>query len=268
MHIKRFLGGAFILVACTVAVYWQHEEWRRMLDATVAEQTAWIKSDLERGMPPVDPDGGIISRLILNRSDVTLPLIEEKIEEVLRSPTPSDSFTDKSVNPAKFVDFAALAISEAGNARSLKEVGKLLKIDEKRFGYLVDHTLVKAGGYRNPFTVAYEGFAIGDPAIDSRIATWAERELLLLPPTPPKDYSRVPGGELLRQNDIDTRISMISEARTRWAEAMLDKYAGVPSEAQWRSDPLVSRLKPAQASSVYDEVIRHACEIVQKRGAR
>ena len=262
------VGANIAAVTASVPIYGQNEAWRRMLQASEAEQTAWIKSDLDRGMPTVDPDSSILVMLILNRGEITLPLIEEKIEEVLGSPTPSGSFTDKSVNPAKFVDFAALAISEAGNAQSLKEMSKLLKIDEKRFGYLVDHTLVTARGYRNPFTVAYEGFAIGDPAIDSRIATWAELELLLLPPPPPKDYSRVPGGELLRQNDVDVRESMIREARTLWAEAMVEKYSGVPSEAQWRSDALVSRLKPTQADSVHDSMIRLASEIVQKHAKR
>ena len=156
----------------------------------------------------------------------------------------------------------------SGNSQSLEEARKLIRIDEKRFGYLVERILGQARDFRNPFTAGYEGFDIGDPAIDSRIAAWAERGLLLLPPPPPKDYSRVPGGELLRLSDVYARESMIREARTRWAEAMVDKYGGVPSEAQWRNDPIVSRLQSAHADSVHDSMIRMASELVEKRGQK
>lgn len=239
-----------------------------MLQASEAEQTAWIKWDLEQGMPTVDPNGGIIGMLILNRSEITLPLIEQKIEQVFRSPSSPDNFTNKSVDPQRFIGLAATAIAEAGNVQSLKELSKLIKIDEKRFGFLVDNTLVTARGYRNPFAVAYQGFEIGDPAIDFRIASWAEKELLLLPPPPPRDYSRVPDGERFRQLDIAAREAMIRQVQTLWAEAMVDKYGGVPTEAQWRADPIVSRLKPSETEPVHDEMIRRTAEVVEKRAQR
>jgi len=61
-------------------------------------------------MPPSEAFGN----LILNKSSVTLPLTEQKIEEALRSPSPLDCFRDQSVDPQKFVDRAAMAITAAG----------------------------------------------------------------------------------------------------------------------------------------------------------
>ena len=123
---------------------------RRLLKADEAEQTAWIESHLRAGMPPDD----VFMMLILNKSEIALPLIEQKIEEVLRAPSPSECFTDKSVDPQKFIHPAALSITEAGNVQSLKEASKLIKIDEKQFGWMVDRTLLHAWSYRNPFAVA------------------------------------------------------------------------------------------------------------------
>src|SRR4051812_16348491 len=76
----------------------QEQAWRRMLRASEAEQAEWISSDLARGMPVVDPDSGILTMLVLNKSAVTLPLIEKKIEEVLRSTSGAECFSDKSVD--------------------------------------------------------------------------------------------------------------------------------------------------------------------------
>ncbi|HLI86674.1 MAG TPA: hypothetical protein VKV17_22405 [Bryobacteraceae bacterium] len=264
MKTRHWFGLAFAVAASAVAVYGQQHEWQRMLQASGAEQTALIKSYLQAGMPPSD-DFGV---LIRSRPEVSLPLVEQKIEEVLRSPSSPDNFIDKSVDPQKFVNLASMAIMGVGNVQSLKEISKLMKIDEKRFGHLVEYTMTAAEVRGNPFTVAYQGFEIGDPAIDSRIAAWAEKELLLLPQPPPKDYSRVPGGELLRQMDAHTLELEIKENRTAWAEAMVGKYGGVPSEAQWRGDPIVSRLRPDQADSLHDDMIRRTVEIAEKRAKR
>jgi hypothetical protein len=258
MHTKRCLRGALILVACTAAVDGQRQEWRRMLDASVAEQTAWIKSYLGRGMPVLDPDSSVITMLILNKPDVALPLIEQKIEKVLQSASSPDNFTDKSIDPQKFVDLAAIAIMEAGDGQSLKEIGKLIKLDEKRFGYLIERTLIQATSYRNPFVVAYQGLDIGDPAIDSRIIAWAKLQLDLLDNKPLQRTPGPPDQEAVREYENE-------KARTWWAEAMVNKYGGVPSEAQWRSDPIVSRLKANHADSVHDPMIRLASGIVEKR---
>jgi hypothetical protein len=233
----------------------QSEPLRRLLQASEAEQVAWINSYLRAGMPPSDEFGPLAG----SKPDIVLPLLERKIEEVLRSPSSPDNFNDRSVDPQRFVALAASAIVYRGNVQSLRQASKLIKLDEKRFGYLVDRTLWQARDFGNPFAVAYEGFEIGDPAIDSRIAAWVEVQLAEKRPPQrnfgPRIPEPVPEGE-------------IRKVRTWWAEAMVDKYGGVPSEAQWRSDPIVSRLKPSETDPVHDEMIRRTVEIVEKRAKR
>lgn len=262
MHTKRCLLWAIVaagLVAISLPhpVCGQDEAWRRMLKATEAEQIAWINKDLDRGMPTVDPDAGVFVMLVLNRSQVVLPLIEQKIEEVLRSPSPPACFTDKSVDPQKFVHTAALAIIGAGDAQALKEASKLIKIDEEQFGWMVEQVLIQARSYRNPFVVAYRGLEIGDPAIDSRIAAWAEVELAdKRPPLRnygPRDPEPVPESEIQR-------------VRRWWAGAMVERYRGVPVQEQWAHDPIVSRLKKSESerSSLYKEMLRYTTEATER----
>jgi hypothetical protein len=250
MYSKRALRST-ILAAGLVAAGIPHlcrsqdQLWRRLLKASEAEQTAWIQAHLRAGMPPSEAFGD----LILNRSSVALPLIEQKIEEVLRSPSPLGSFSDQTVDPQKFVDIAALAITTAGDVQALKEASKLMRIDEKRFGWMVGKTLLTARTYRNPFTVAYGGFEIGDPAIDSRIAPWFESQ-----------FSQAEA--ILRQADTDFDIR---RQKQWWAEALVEKYRGVPTERQWLADPLASRLSQVRAAGLHDDVVRFAAEAVQKR---
>jgi len=261
MHTRRYIplttitvGLAFASLPYSTLGQETAADLRRMRNASAAEQASWINAHLSAGMPPSE----IFGDLILNKSEVTLPLIEQKIEQVLRSPSSPDNFIDKSVDPQKFVDLAGLAIIEAGDGHSLREVSKLIKIDEKRFGHLVDRTLIEARSYRNPFIVAYQGLEIGDPAVESRIVSWAKLQLDLLDNKPLQRTPGPPEQEAVREYEDQKN-------RTWWAEAMVNKYGGVPSEAQWRSDPIVSRLKPAHADSVHDSMIRMASEVVEKR---
>jgi hypothetical protein len=259
MHIKRCLrstivAAGLILAGASHLILAQETaaEWRRMLKASEAEQTAWINSDLDRGMPTVDPDAGVLTMLILNRSSVTLPLIEQKIEQVLRSPSPLDCFTDKSVDAQKFVGVAAAMIAYAGDEQALREISKLIKIDEKQFGRMVEGALINARSYRNPFIVAYRGFEIGDPAVDSRIAPWVESQF---------DKAE----SILRQANTDSEVNQL---KRWWAEAMVEKYGRVPTEMEWLTDPLVSRLKPYRAVALHDDIMRLASGVVQKPSKR
>jgi hypothetical protein len=147
----------------------------RILKWSEADQVSWINSTLDKGMP-VDL-GGVLNMLVLNKSSLTLPLIEKKIEEVLQSASPLDCFTNKEVDPHQFVEIAAVTITEAGNEQALRTLSKLIKIDDKRFGDLVRLALLHAQNRRNPFTVAYRGFEIGDPALDPKIMAWVEEKL-------------------------------------------------------------------------------------------
>jgi hypothetical protein len=185
-------------------------EWRRLLKASEAEQIAWVNSELDRGMP-AKPNADTLTMLVLNRSSVTLPLIERKIEQVLRSPSPSECFVDKSVAPQKFIDVAAATIAYAGDAEALKQLSKLIRIDEKRFGRLIDNTLGNARVHRNPFTVAYQGLELGDTAVDARIAAWAQFQL---------SEKRAPGRNFGPRTPEPVPESEVQLVRRMWAEAM------------------------------------------------
>ena len=90
MQLRCRLGLAVIsagVAAATMsqAAHAQDRAWERMLKASETEQAALVVSYLNRGMPVVDPDGDVFIMLVLNKSSITLPLVERKIEEVLQS---------------------------------------------------------------------------------------------------------------------------------------------------------------------------------------
>src|ERR1035438_5355882 len=103
----------------------------RVLKWTPAEQATWIKTTLDKGVPTDLAPG--LNTLIVGKSSLTLPLVEQKIEQVLQSKSPSECFTDKSVNPEKLVVGGAIMIAYAGNDEAMRQVAKLTKLDEKRF---------------------------------------------------------------------------------------------------------------------------------------
>jgi hypothetical protein len=126
-------------------------------------------------------------------------------------------------------------IAYAGDEQALRAVRKLMAMDESRFGPLVGRTLDNAGNWRNPFTVAYHGLALGDDSISTRIGMWAEFAL------------------------ASTRM------QRAWAEAMLDRYGSVPDESVWDSDPINSRLKDRKSPELHQNVVRFATEAQRKR---
>jgi len=211
----------------------------RLLQASETEQIAFINSALDQGLPPDLSDQ--MSLVLNNRSSVALPLLEAKIEQVLKSDDPKECFTNKSVNPQKFVDGVAWTIPSAGDDEALRQVAKLIKLDEKRFGMLVGMTLLAARSWHNPFTVGYQGFAMGDSAVSQRVEAWAESQL------------------------GSSEESTVTDAERRWANALVDKYGGAPTEAQWASDEFVSGLKPSLAESLHNDVMRMAVDALAKR---
>jgi hypothetical protein len=84
-----------------------------------ADQVSYVSSRLDHGLAIVDDDA--MDVLVLSRSSLVLPMLEKKIEEVLRSPHPLDCFTDKNADPQFAVDMAAATIAYAGDEQSLKE---------------------------------------------------------------------------------------------------------------------------------------------------
>ena len=214
----------------------------RMSDA---EQIALAKSWLDRGLPPANSSVGL-DTLARGRSSLILPLIEAKIEEALKAPNPLDVFTDKTANPEAIIIYLWRTIVQVGDKQALLEASKLLKIDEKRFDKIVAHTMYAAYGH-NPFKLAYQGFEIGDPAIDERLVAWTEEGL----------SAELPNlGNPIFDNAYGPR--------REWAEALVDRYGAAPSATQWMKDPIASRLKPGLAALDYD-VRRFASEAAEKR---
>jgi hypothetical protein len=240
MHIRRI--ALIAALACTTFPLSRAQEKRglnptaRNLDQwSDADITTWMHSALDRGLP--DELDDYMSAPMKYRGAIVVPLTEQKIEEILRSTSPATCFTDPAVDPGKFVREAVAVITGAGDEDALKAASQLMKIDEARFGWMVGNILFNGMGYRNPFTVAYRGFAIGDPLIDSRIAVWTEAQL--------------------SQNHQSTQQD--------WAEAMLDRYSVVPNADQWATDPIASRLSPKVLNLIRSNVTRLAAETIEKR---
>jgi hypothetical protein len=209
----------------------------RILSWSDADQTAWINSYVFDGMPNSDALG----ILVLNKSALTLPILEKKIEEIVRSSSPRLLFRNPSTDPQRVAGLAASLIAYAGDEWALREESKLMKIDDQRFGDLVNRTLFTALNRGNPFTLAYRGFEIGDPAVDKRIVAWAEKVFAY------KDET----------NHVMTR--------QWWAEAIVEKNGGVPTATQWNNDPIASRLNPTEDAALHDEMLRLTAETVRKR---
>jgi hypothetical protein len=235
--------AVIVIVACTTLRLSTAQE-KRGPDPTARDLDQWSDADIATWMRSRLDHGSIIRDDISvaekYRSAIVVPLTEKKIEEVLKSTAPATCFSDPTVDPEKFVREAAGLITGAGDESALRATSTLMKIDEERFGWMVRIVLFSAMGYRNPFTVAYRGFAIGDPAIDSRIAEWTEAQL--------------------SQN--------VKSTQQDWAGAMLDRYSVVPNADQWATDPIATRLSPKVLDLVQSNVTRLAAETIEKRTKR
>ncbi|HEX3877088.1 MAG TPA: hypothetical protein VHW24_08890 [Bryobacteraceae bacterium] len=170
---------------------------------------------------------------------MAIPIVESKIEEVLSSPDPSRLFIKPGVKRDWFVAAAAGMIAYAGNRDALESIARLLKIDRKRFGRLVSEALYSALTFGNPFTVVYQGYDLADPDAIPLISDWASKVL------------SAPSAQYVEQR--------------QWAEAMLDRYRAVPTEGQWNTDPIVTRLSSERALAMHDHVMKLATEGWSKR---
>ena len=77
----------------------QQTEPSRVLRLDPADQVAWVSKYLDVGMPTND----IFPALLVNKGALVLPLVEEKIEQVLRAPDPKECFSLKTVDPEVFI---------------------------------------------------------------------------------------------------------------------------------------------------------------------
>jgi len=230
MHCTRRLSLATILrltlcATCSIScAYGQADEpARKILELTDVEQIQFVRSTLEEGLPESRADR--MTMLTINRSTITLPLIEESIEQALKLEPPSQ----------KFVEVAAELIAYAGDENALNAIVKLVRIDKSRFARLVGRALTHSANWRNPFTLAYRSLQMGDETVSQSTTTWVE--------------------SVLTSNRM----------RRAWAEAMLEKYGKIPGEAEWTLDPIISRLKGRVSSELRQSILRFAAEAQEGR---
>lgn len=226
----KILPWALLLIHPTLVFSQEEPVSSRIVNWSEADQVAWINTYIAEDMPP----GEALTMFVLNRSSVALPVLEGWIERILRSPSPIELFSNSKADPQRVVGRAAAMIAYAGDEQALRSASKLMKVDDQRFGDLVFLTLINAATLRNPFTVAYQGLAMGDPAIDKGVFFWAKKQF-----ADKKEYHR-------------------RDMLQKWAEAMVDKYDGVPTALQWVYDPFVARLDIANEPQAHQDILRFA----------
>jgi len=198
------------------------QDARAVLDLNNADIVALVQSVMDQGFPADKSDQ--MTMLIINRSQVVIPAIETKIEEVINSQSPS----------TKFVDTASEMIAYAGDEQALRAISKLIAIDAKRFEVLVKRALDNSLNYRNPFTLVYRAFEIGDDRISQQAASWSE--------------------------------AAISTVRMKklWGLAMLERYGKVPGDGEWAKDPIASRLPVTMRNQLKESVTNFASESLDR----
>lgn len=229
---RVLLAAAFALLAPVAS---GQSRGGGLMAASESDQVAFLKSALDQGLP--NENGNGLSALVQTHSALLVPLIEQKIEEVLSAPDPAKCFTAEGVDPKRFIIAAAATIAYAADENGLRAIAKLIRIDEKQFGRYAGMTVGHAYHFGNPMTVAYRGLDLNDPVLEKYIRKW------------------------LADNVPDLTIKRF------WAEALVDRYGGAPVGYQWEDDPIVSRL-PKEAAQVHDEVLRLANEVAAKRAQK
>ena len=223
MGYKRLTNSALAL-AVTLLVAGAHgQDATAVLNLSDNEIRKFVETTMDQGFPENRADQ--MTMLIINKSAVAVPVLETGIEEILNSPEPS----------LKAVDIASEMIAYAGNEQSLRAISKLSEIDAKRFGKLVGRTLDNAMNYRNPFTLAYRSFDIGDKTVSQSVVSWCDSALA---------------------TDRMKRL---------WGEAMVDRYGRSPTQADWANDPLASRLKGGKNDQVRELIMHFAYDAEKKR---
>jgi hypothetical protein len=226
MDCNRCLSLAFLFSVLQALSVGQIPPARQVLEMPESDQIAFVISTINQGLP--EDRAEQMTMLIINRSQLVAPLLEAAIEGALREPSPA----------SRLIDIASEMIAYAGDEQSLRAVSKLIALDERRFGHLVGRTLDNSMNWRNPFTIAYRGLGIGDPAVARYAVAWS--------------------------------ASALSSDRMKhlWSEALLDRLGKVPDQAEWARDPLASRLPNAPDERLRQTVVRYAADAQKKRETR
>lgn len=214
------------------------KEAARLLRASAADQKAYVNSAFDHGLPQASVD--TVTILVRQHSALLAPVLGARVVEALKAASPIDCFIDKTVDPKAAIMAAASAIAYASDENALKELAKILAVDDRRFGWLVGYAL-SDGGSRNFFPVAYSGLEIGSKELDSKMIAWIQKQL---------------------ETSAD---SAQSQLKSWWAEALVIKVGHTPTQADWDNDPIVKQLPAELTKSVRDDVFRMAAEEAHKR---
>lgn len=204
------------------------------------EAVSFVNAVLSTRLPN-SREADALYTLTITRSTLVLPLFERKIQELLISHSPRGHDSGNSGGSQEMIAFLKREIEEAGDSQALREASKLIKTDEGRFDDMVECILASAITKRNPFTVAYEGLEIGDPALNRRIVIWAEHAL----------------GQDSNPSDADMKH--------QWAKAFVERNSTLPIEEEWNHDPIASRLRPSLSGLLRQDVLKFAAEMRIKR---
>ena len=161
----RIQSSALLLFFVVGGISAQVPPARDILALSEAEQTKFVDATVDAGFPTDRADQ--MTMLIINRSGLVLPSLERRVEVELRSESPSSDL----------ITTATEMIAYAGDEQALREISKLMAIDDGRFGRLVGRTLDNSVHFRNPFTVAYRGLELGDEAVSRHTVAWVASTL-------------------------------------------------------------------------------------------
>lgn len=197
---------------------------RSILKLSDADQIAFLETTMDQGFP--EDRGDRVTMLVINRSEIAVPVILAKLESALSS----------EAAPPGLVDTALEVIAYAGDEHAMRAIERLLSFGEGRFGRYVGRTLTNSANWRNPFDLAYRALEMSDNRITTLTIRWVEASM----------------GSIRRQR--------------QWAEAMLDRHGRVPKESDWANDPIASRIAATERlSGVRERVLSAAHEIHRLR---
>lgn len=241
MNIKKALT-IFSLAAATAMAQQSgltmDKEAARLLKQSEAEQKAYVNSAFDHGLPQATVN--TVTTLIRERSATLAPMLGARVVEALKSPKPIDCFVDKTVDPTASIMAAASAIAYAADENALKELSKILAVDDRRFGWLVGYAL-SDGGSRNFFPVAYKGLEIGSAPLDVKLIAWIQKQV---------------------QDDSDAADSQL---KTWWADALVERLGHAATATDWANDPIVTKIRPELAKAERDAVLQLSAQEAQRR---
>ncbi len=199
-------------------------------DAKTAEEIAAIHQEIIEALDQhlFDEERDKLYILALAHSKILVPEAVQRIQAALNEPS-----TDRKLI-ARLADIIAYAADET----AADALSHLCAQDEKLFGYFVERLLNYAGGSRNPYTLAYYVLETGGSEVVPHVMRWVLDGASL------PSYHRV------------------------WAQALFERYQGIPSESELQRDAVISRLSAGLPSGVRSELVLVAKESIAKPGNR